>query len=218
MADSKKTGSGRPRKRRPVLSATASLLLPSNMLTFSRLLAVPLILALWLIDIPGGRLAATLVFILAGLTDLFDGLLARSRNEVTYMGAFLDPVADKVLVVATLLLVVQHFSTPQALLLVPAVIIVAREIAISALRELAARLQHLDDLKIIGAAKGKTVLQMVAVGGLMLAGSEHMLLKEIIFAIATFFLYLSAALSLWTLGVYVFKARRWLASHSGDDG
>ena len=213
-----KSGGG---ARSSPLSLLASLLLPANLLTLSRILAVPVILALWLTGVPEGRLSAALIFILAGMTDLVDGLLARSRNEETRLGAFLDPVADKILVISVLLLLVSHYAgarLPVLLipgpLLIPAVIIVAREIAVSALRELAARLNKVDDVGVTFASKGKTVLQMVAVGALMLVGYDELWQARLIFVLGILCLYFAALLSLWTLGAYLFQARRWLAEDS----
>lgn len=197
------------------MNVLTGLLLPSNLLTMSRIVVVPLVITIWLLGTPESRLAAAILFIVAGMTDMVDGWLARHRNEETRFGAFLDPVADKVLVAATLLLVVQHppFNTKiwPGLLLVPAVIIVGRDIAMSALRELAARLQRASDLKVTFFAKCKTVLEMVAVGGLLVAGYDPLWLQPVVFVMSLLGLNLAALMSLWTLGMYIFQARRWLA-------
>lgn len=183
--------------------------LPANMLTISRILVVPLILACWLVEMPYGKAISLLLFVLAGLTDLFDGLLARNRNEETHLGAFLDPVADKILTVAVLLLLLQHFTPPAILLLIPVVIIVSREIAVSALRELAGRLSRQADLQVISLAKGKTFLEFVAISGLMLAGVSDFPWQKVIFLGSVLGIYLTALLSLVTLFQYVQKVRQW---------
>lgn len=201
----KKEKGARKAKRSPL----ALLLLPANLLTLSRILLVPLIVALWFGGSENFRLLAALLFVLAGLTDLLDGIIARSGGQQTRIGAYLDPVADKVLVLATLILLVQHFAEPPWLL-IPAILIIVRETAVSALRELAALLNRSADVQVSLTAKSKTTLQMISIGGLMFCGYSGLWMREMVFVASTLLLYLAAAVSLWSFMQYVFQARRWL--------
>ncbi len=133
-----------------------------NTLTFTRIGTVPIIVLL--LYFPGKLTAAiaTLIFIMASLTDLFDGLLARKYNQVTSMGKFLDPLADKILITSVLIMLV-HNGWLQAWI---AIVIICREITVTGLRAIAA------DQNIVIAAdrygKLKTIFQVVALCPLML--------------------------------------------------
>jgi cardiolipin synthase len=128
-----------------------------NLLTFARVLAVPVSLAL--IYLPGEHgMALFWIFVVASLTDLLDGYLARKWNAVSALGAFLDPVADKLLVGLMLIYLLTRFGT---MLLLPVILILLREIYISALREFLAA-KHVT-LPVSKGGKLKTALQMIAV-------------------------------------------------------
>lgn len=130
----------------------------ANKLTVLRIFLVPLFLIFIAIrDIPYGSIMATLVFIIAALTDKLDGYIARSRNQITKFGKFLDPLADKLLVTAALISLVEYRIIPAW----PAVIIIAREFAVSGLRTIAA-----SEGLVIAASwwgKIKTVIQIVTI-------------------------------------------------------
>jgi CDP-diacylglycerol--glycerol-3-phosphate 3-phosphatidyltransferase len=130
----------------------------ANKLTVLRIFLVPLFLLFITIrDIPYGTLMATFVFIIAALTDKLDGYIARSRNQITKFGKFMDPLADKLLVTAALISLVEYRIVPAWV----AVIIIAREFAISGLRTIAA-----SEGLVIAASwwgKIKTVIQIVAI-------------------------------------------------------
>ncbi|WP_163192661.1 CDP-diacylglycerol--glycerol-3-phosphate 3-phosphatidyltransferase [Clostridium thermarum] len=130
----------------------------ANKLTVLRIFLVPLFLIFIAIrDIPYGSIMATLVFIIAALTDKLDGYIARSRNQITKFGKFLDPLADKLLVTAALISLVEYRIIPAW----PAVIIIAREFAVSGLRTIAA-----SEGLVIAASwwgKIKTVIQIIAI-------------------------------------------------------
>jgi cardiolipin synthase (CMP-forming) len=152
----------------------AMLSLP-NILTLSRIFAVPILVALlWH---PGwvGYVLAFLLYSLAGITDYFDGYLARAQGTVSKLGIFLDPIADKIMVAAT---VVMLISTEQVIgghpviagwHVVAALIILLREIAVSGLREFLAQLSV--SIPVSRLAKWKTTFQMVSLGALILAGA-----------------------------------------------
>jgi len=134
-----------------------------NLLTMSRIAAIPLIVILLYFDAPHWRWLALGLFAAACITDFFDGYLARSRKQVSDLGRFLDPIADKLLV-AAVILVAERRLTGWAIL--PALIILCREILVSGLREYLAGL-HVS-VPVSQLAKWKTLLQMLALGFLIL--------------------------------------------------
>lgn len=140
-----------------------------NLLTLSRIFAVPLLVALLWEPGTAATLAAFVVFCVAGATDYLDGYLARARGTVSKLGVFLDPVADKIMVAATIVMLV-HTQAIVGLAVIPALIIILREITVSGLREFLAGLQV--SLPVSALAKWKTAFQMVALGALILAGAS----------------------------------------------
>ena len=135
-----------------------------NLLTMSRIVAIPLILALLYFDGSFWRWLACAIFAAACVTDYFDGYLARSRSQVSELGRFLDPIADKLLVSATLFMLTA-FGRLSAEALLPALVILCREILVSGLREYLAGLRV--GMPVSRLAKWKTVIQMVAIGVLI---------------------------------------------------
>jgi len=136
-----------------------------NLLTMSRIVAIPIIVVLLYFDGNFWRWAACGLFAAACVTDFFDGYLARSRRQVSDLGRFLDPIADKLLVAAVLLiLAAERRITGWSIL--PALVILCREILVSGLREYLAGL-HVS-VPVSQMAKWKTVLQMLALGFLIL--------------------------------------------------
>jgi len=135
-----------------------------NLVTFSRIVLLPLIIGLyylpdaWLSE-HGKNTAATVVFILAALTDWLDGYLARRLNQTSAFGAFLDPVADKLIVVGALIALL-YLNRVDMLV---ALIIIGREIAISALREWMAKVGQAKSVAVAFVGKLKTVAQMIAI-------------------------------------------------------
>jgi cardiolipin synthase (CMP-forming) len=135
-----------------------------NLVTFSRIVLIPLFIGLyylpdeWLSD-HGKNVAATVVFILAAFTDWLDGYLARKLNQMSAFGAFLDPVADK-LIVAGALIVLLHLNRVD---MIVALIIIGREVAISALREWMAKVGQAKSVAVATIGKLKTTGQMVAI-------------------------------------------------------
>src|SRR5690606_22744222 len=144
---------------------------------------------------------AALLFAIASITDWLDGFLARKLGQTSAFGAFLDPVADKLLVVMALVLLTANYPSPW--FVVPVAIIIAREVFVSALREWMASRQ-LRDLVAVGyIGKVKTTVQMIAIIVLLVRTPEWPLpLLQIGYVL----IYLSAALSLWSMGQYLSKA------------
>lgn len=137
-----------------------------NLLTYSRVLAVPLLVAALFWGGVGGRWAAFIIFTLASITDFLDGWLARRWNQQSEMGRMLDPIADKLLVGAALMMLV-YTGTISGWHVVAAILILSREILVSGLREYLAATQV--SLQVTWLAKWKTAVQMIAIG-LLLAG------------------------------------------------
>jgi cardiolipin synthase len=145
-----------------------------NLLTLSRILAVPiLVFLLW----APGRFDYAITFVLyclVGLTDYLDGYLARAQGTVSRLGQFLDPIADKIMVAAVIVMLIARPSRAGSTIiadwhLIPAMVILLREIIVSGLREFLASLQV--SVPVSALAKWKTTLQLVALGALILAGA-----------------------------------------------
>lgn len=167
-----------------------------NLLTLSRIFAVPLLVALLWDPGVAATLAAFVVFCIAGATDYLDGYLARARGTVSKLGIFLDPVADKIMVAATIVMLV-HVGTIHGLAVIPALVILLREITVSGLREFLAGLQV--SLPVSALAKWKTAFQMIALGALILPGATPVIAPWLpAFGIGIICLWLAAGLTLVT--------------------
>jgi cardiolipin synthase len=135
-----------------------------NLLTFSRIAVIPILVALFWVDTPAVRWSACALFTLAGITDYLDGYLARTWREQSRLGELLDPIADKLLV-STVLFLLAAFGRIQGLTLLPAILILCREILVSGLREFLAGASV--GMPVTRLAKWKTTIQMVAIGFLI---------------------------------------------------
>lgn len=140
-----------------------------NLLTLSRIVAVPLLVAfLWWPGWAAGYGIAFALYCLMGITDYFDGYLARANGAVSRLGIFLDPIADKIMVAAVVLILVGTRDIA-GLEIIAALVILLREIAVSGLREFLAQVQV--SVPVSRLAKWKTTLQLVALGGIILGGA-----------------------------------------------
>jgi CDP-diacylglycerol--glycerol-3-phosphate 3-phosphatidyltransferase len=167
-----------------------------NGLTFLRIGLIPVFVLLFYLPFAWSNEATVLVFVLAALTDWLDGLLARRMGQASAFGAFLDPVADKLMVAIALVLLVQADPTP--FLAIPAAVIVGREIVISGLREWMAEIGKRAHMAVSIVAKVKTVAQMVAIALLLYrepADSAR--------AAGFLLLYVAVALTLWSMYMYM---------------
>jgi len=135
-----------------------------NILTLSRIFVIPVLVGSFYMDQPLGSHLAFVVFTLAGITDFFDGYLARASGNVSKIGQFLDPIADKLMVGAVLIMVV-YAQWVNGIHVIAAVIIMCREILVSGLREFLAGAQV--SIPVTMLAKWKTTVQMFALGGLV---------------------------------------------------
>jgi cardiolipin synthase len=146
-----------------------------NILTMSRVAVIPVFVALFFLESATGQWVACGLFALAAISDFFDGYLARSRDQTSAFGTFLDPVADKLLVASALLMMVA-FDQISGLVVVPAVIILCREILVSGLREYLAGFAV--SLPVSRLAKWKTTVQMIAIGFLIVGNAAHPAVPE----------------------------------------
>ena len=185
-----------------------------NYLTIGRIIIVPLIVFIYLYDIKYGNLINTFLFILAAITDWLDGYLARKWNQSSKLGAFLDPVADKLLVVTLLVLIISDVSLraglwSELLFLITIMVIIGREITISALREWMAEIGKRDKVAVSNVGKYKTTLQMIAIGFFLfrfdLFGLPVLKIGEIL-------MYTAGVLTVWSMYVYLKSAWRVLKS------
>ncbi len=167
-----------------------------NLLTLSRILMIPLMVISFYWFGKQGHVIAGVMFVVASVTDWFDGYLARKWNQTSALGAFLDPVADKLIVAVALVLLVENYAT--LWLSIPASIIIGREIVVSALREWMAELGKRANVAVSYVGKVKTALQMVSIG-FLLGQSLHPWFEFLGFAS----LFIAAALTLWSMVIYL---------------
>lgn len=175
-----------------------------NLLTWLRILLIPLFLVIfyvpdsWLSPMQK-NLTAAAMFAAAAITDWLDGYLARSLNQTSAFGAFLDPVADKLMVAAALIVLVGEGRVLPFI----AVIIIGREIAISALREWMAKIGRSRSVAVSFLGKVKTTCQMAAI---VLLLYHDQLLGVSAQAVGTLLIYVAALLTLWSMGYYMRRA------------
>ncbi len=182
-----------------------------NILTLLRIALIPVLVAVFYVPAEWSPPATAAIFGLAGITDWLDGYLARRLGQMSAFGAFLDPVADKLMVGVALVLLVEANPTPA--LAIPAAIIIGREIAISALREWMAELGNRARVAVSFVGKLKTTAQMLAIGFLLY---RHPVGSIPILEIGFGLLYVAAVLTLWSGGHYLKAAWKVLANHPAD--
>ncbi len=176
-----------------------------NILTFLRVLLIPVFVGLFYWPTPRSNMLAAFVFVLAALTDLLDGYLARRLKQTTKFGAFLDPVADKIMVCTALVLIVEYYSVKSSLFFVgvnllvsiPAIVIISREIVVSALREWMAEIGKRSLVAVNWVGKWKTTIQMIAIAGLIWRHNEPMIYASLgLLGVAT-------VLTIWSMVMYL---------------
>jgi CDP-diacylglycerol--glycerol-3-phosphate 3-phosphatidyltransferase len=170
----------------------------ANIATFSRVVLIPVVITFYHLDTQSSHLLAAILFSIASLTDWLDGFLARKLNQTSEFGAFLDPVADKLLVAIILIMLVSIYPP----LLFAAGIIIAREILVSALREWMAAKGLRDRVAVNFSGKLKTTVQMLAIIILLLANPN---LPEWVLMLGYGLIYLAAVLSI-SSGMQYFRA------------
>lgn len=173
-----------------------------TLMTWTRIFAIPLIVGVFYspLDVASRNLIATVMFVVFALTDWLDGYLARKLNQTSSFGAFLDPVADKFLVCASLLVLV-HLNRVDVFV---ALIIIGREIAISALREWMAQIGASKSVAVHRIGKFKTVAQMVAIPFLLFDGMLFGFINTGLWG--HWLIWIAAVLTVWSMVYYLQKA------------
>jgi len=173
-----------------------------TILTWTRIIAIPLLVGVFYVGLQESvqNLVATVMFVVFALTDWLDGYLARKLNQTSSFGAFLDPVADKFLVCASLLVLV-HLQRADVFV---ALIIIGREIAISALREWMAQIGASKSVAVHMIGKIKTTVQMIAIPFLLFHGHLFGVIDTWVWG--TWLIWFSAILTVWSMIYYLQKA------------
>ena len=181
-----------------------------TLLTWTRIVAIPLIVGVFYLPLEPrtANLVATVMFIVFAWTDWLDGYLARKLNQTSAFGAFLDPVADKLMVAAALILLVQ-LARVDAII---AVVIIGREITISALREWMARVGKSASVAVAYVGKLKTAAQMLAIPLLLYDAPVQSIDAG---TLGSVLIYIAAALTLWSMGYYLQRAIPLLTADQG---
>ncbi|NQZ54114.1 MAG: CDP-diacylglycerol--glycerol-3-phosphate 3-phosphatidyltransferase [Piscirickettsiaceae bacterium] len=169
-----------------------------NILSLLRIALIPVLVGIYLLPYESAPLWATIIFVIAAITDWLDGYLARKWDQTSAFGAFIDPVADKLIVAIALVLVLS--KTPEWYILLPVVVIIGREITVSALREWMAELGQRNAVKVSYVGKLKTAFQMISIGCLIF---YKPLLGLPIFEIGIVLLYIAAGLTLSSMFSYL---------------
>jgi CDP-diacylglycerol--glycerol-3-phosphate 3-phosphatidyltransferase/cardiolipin synthase len=180
----------------------------ANVLTFTRIAMIPLVVVFFYLPYRWASPAAAVAFIVAAITDSLDGYLARKLGQITRLGAFLDPVADKLMVATALILLASHdvnplrliWFDPSVLVAVTAAVIVGREITISALREWMAEIGARRKVAVSSMGKVKTIFQMT---GLSMMLFRENLLGFPIYELGLYCLIAAAILTLWSMVIYL---------------
>jgi cardiolipin synthase (CMP-forming) len=187
-----------------------------NTLTWARIALIPIFVGIFYLPdaalpVASKNLIATLIFVVAAITDWFDGYLARVLKQTSAFGAFLDPVADKLMVAAALILLVQ-LARVDAII---AVVIIGREITISALREWMARVGQSASVAVAYVGKLKTAAQMTAIPLLLFNAP---LFSIDLSVLGSILIYVAAALTLWSMGYYLHRALPLLTAEDKRQG
>ena len=169
-----------------------------NLLTMLRIGLIPVFVGVFYVEARWAPYAAAAIFGLAAATDWLDGHLARRWDQTSPLGAFLDPVADKLMVAAALVLMVQEDH--RTLVALPSIVIIGREITVSALREWMAEIGARAEVAVSQVGKFKTTAQMVSIILMLLCDSA---LGPWVYGLGLVLLYLAAALTLWSMVMYL---------------
>lgn len=192
-----------------------------NLITLTRISMIPLLVVFFYLPVKWAHTAAAIIFAIASMSDWLDGYVARYLKQSTKLGAFLDPVADKLMVSVVLVLLVaeptfQYVSTkstalsiPTPLITIPAAIIVARELIVSALREWMAEIGKRASVAVSSLGKVKTTVQMLALVILLYCDDTT---SGLIVFVGYVLLYIAAVLTIWSMLIYLKAARTQLIS------
>lgn len=174
-----------------------------NILTLIRILLIPVFVVVFYLPINGAHFIAAIIFGIACVTDWWDGYLARRLKQTSKLGAFLDPVADK-LIVTTALIMIVGVKYLHGLVL-PAIVIIGREIVVSALREWMAEVGQRAHVAVVTIAKWKTLIQMLAIFCLVAYTPSA---SQLVLIIGYISIYVAMILTLWTMLLYLNASRK----------
>jgi CDP-diacylglycerol--glycerol-3-phosphate 3-phosphatidyltransferase len=178
-----------------------------TILTITRAILAPLVIVAFNLPIEGRYWLAGILFFIAGLTDYLDGFLARKMKLSSKFGAFLDPIADKILVAGVLIMLVEHYRT--LWVTIPAIIIIYREIMVSGLREWMASRGERHKVQVALLGKLKTALQMGAIEALILLPDQGVLhVLPWLETPAKICIWAAMLLTVWSMVIYFYDARR----------
>ena len=189
-----------------MLKSTAIWTFP-NILTMLRLLCIPILFIMHYISFSYSHIISAAIFLVGGITDWLDGFLARYFRHKSALGEFLDPIADKLMVSTALILLVGLYH--HLLIVIPAVIIICREIIISSLRMWLAHCDKRVVLKVVYSSKVKTLFQMTAIFFLLLRPSTS---NYFSLFIGFVLLYLAVFLTIYSMLIYLYTAYKVLQS------
>lgn len=181
-------------------------------LTLGRIALLPILVVLFYIPFEWSRPAAAFAFLVGALTDWLDGYLARRLNQQSAFGAFLDPVADKIMVAIVLVMLVQ--TNPELWMALPAMVIISREIVVSALREWMAESGNRALVAVNALGKFKTIAQMAA---LLLMLYQEPILQLPTFTVGVVLLYIAALLTLYSMIAYLRASIAAVPARAGQD-
>ena len=176
-----------------------------NILTGFRIFLIPIFVVVYYLPVTWASPVAAFIFLLASVTDILDGYLARKLDQSTPFGAFLDPVADKIMVAVSLVMIVEHYSV--VWVTIPAMIMICREIVISALREWMAEIGKRANVAVSNIGKIKTFSQMLAL--FLLIWQQSPMMEWVGFG----FMFVATVLTLWSMIVYLKAAWPALSSY-----
>ena len=171
-----------------------------NKITLIRILMIPIFIVVYYLPLEGNHIISAIIFAVAALTDWVDGFIARKYDMVTKFGEFLDPLADKLIVVAALALLLEVYATPW--FAIPAILIIGRELVISGLREWMAKIGLSNKVKVSMIGKVKTWVQMIAIAVLLIASNQYLLFTSLGFIL----IYVAAFMSVWSMIHYLKQA------------
>ena len=171
-----------------------------NKITLIRILMIPIFIIVYYLPLELNHIISAIIFAVAALTDWVDGFIARKYDMVTKFGEFLDPLADKLIVVAALALLLEVYATPW--FAIPAILIIGRELVISGLREWMAKIGLSNKVKVSMIGKVKTWVQMIAIAVLLIASNQYLFFTSLGFIL----IYAAAFMSVWSMIHYLKQA------------
>ena len=184
---------------------------PANLITSLRIAIAPLMIGMWLSFGAQAAFEIAILFAFGALTDMLDGYIARHFDEVSALGRLLDPVADKILMFAALVIVMTHYSDRSflgGLILLASWVIITRDFVLSGLRQWGGEQSIRVNFSVNDWGKMKTLLQMISVSGLLFAIDVNLPFRQLCFTLSVVLFLLGMVMAIVSLGIYLYGARR----------